>query len=136
MATELEELKQRHDALEAVVRELEHRLTMDEYHLNSVVQMGPPAAPAGDRGADGERSSKRDTWLESVDSMLRSIGLHQGFHANHLKDVEKELKSLRVEQDNLHHAAMVRTDGPLAAIAEGIERIERMITELADRRTS
>ena len=61
--------------------------------------------------------------------MLRSIGLHQGFHANHLKGVEKELKSLRVEQDNLHHAAMVRTDGPLAAIAEGIERIERMITQ-------
>lgn len=131
MATELEELKRRHDALEEVVRGLEHRLTMDEYHLNSVVQMGPPAATASDRGADRERSPGRDMWLEGVNSMLRSIGLHQGFHANHLKDVENELKILRMGQDNLRHAA-----GPLSAIAEGVERIERMITGLADRGTS
>jgi hypothetical protein len=30
MVSDLEELKQRYDTLEAVVRELEHRLTMDE----------------------------------------------------------------------------------------------------------
>lgn len=42
MAIELEELRQRQDALEKVVRQLEHRLTMmDEYQLNNVIQMGP-----------------------------------------------------------------------------------------------
>jgi predicted nucleic acid-binding Zn-ribbon protein len=135
MVSELEELKERHDALEAVVRELEHRLTMDEYQLNNVIQMGPPPAQSGDEGADGESASKRDTWLESVDSMIRSIGLHQGFHANHLKDAERELKDLRAQQKNLHEIAMVRIEGPLSAIREGVERIEQVITGLADRRT-
>jgi hypothetical protein len=47
--------------------------------------------------------------------MLRSIGLHQGFHVNHLKDVELELKNLRAEQENHHEIAMVRTEGPHAS---------------------
>lgn len=79
MATELEELRQRQDALEEVVRQLEHRVTMD-------------------------------------DSMLRSIGLHQGFHANHLKDMERELKNLQAKQEHHHEIAMMRTEGPLEAI--------------------
>ena len=44
MAVELEELKQRQDALEEVVRHLEHRLTMDEFQLNSIGYMGPPVS--------------------------------------------------------------------------------------------
>ena len=135
MTVELEELKQRQDALEEVVRQLEHRLTMDEFQLNSIGYMGPPAEPASAEGAGDKYRAKRDTLLESVDSMLRSIGLNQGFHANSLKDVDRELKSLQAKQENLHKIAMVRTEGPLAAIKEGIERVERMITELADRRT-
>jgi hypothetical protein len=136
MAAELEELKQRQDALEEVVHLLEHRLTMDEYQLNNVVQMGPPAESASADGAGDEHPAKRDKSLESVDSMLRSIGLHQGFHANALKDVNREVKGLRAQQENLHEIARVRTEGPLAAIHEGIERVERMITELVDRRTA
>lgn len=138
MAIELEELKQRQDALEKVVRELEHRLTMDEYQLNNVIQMGPPKTQSGDRGADGEPSSERDqeTWLESVDSMLRSIGLHQGFHASYLKDAERELKDLRKQHEHLHRVALLQTEGPITAIREGVEHIERMITELIERRTS
>jgi hypothetical protein len=135
MATELEELKQRQDALEEVVRQLEHRLTMDEYQLNCVVQMGPPAEPAGAEGPDGKRPAKRDSLLEGMDSMLRSVGLHQGFHANHLKDVERELKEMRVKQEHLHDIAIMRTEGPLGAIAEGVERVERMIREIASRST-
>jgi hypothetical protein len=136
VATELEELKQRQDALEEVVRQLEHRLTMDEYQLNCLGQMGPPAESTSADDPDGKRPVKRDKWLESVDGMLRSIGLHQGFHANHLKDLERELRNLREKHEHLHEIAMVRTGGPLAAIQEGIERVERMITELGDRRTS
>jgi hypothetical protein len=142
MAVELEELKQRQDALEEVVRLLEHRLTMDEYQMNCVIQMGPPAESVSAQGAGDKDPAKRDTLLESVDSMLRSIGLNQGFHANSLKNVDRELKNLQAKQENLqakqenlHKIAMVRTEGPLAAIQEGIERVERMITELADRRT-
>jgi predicted nucleic acid-binding Zn-ribbon protein len=142
MVSDLEELKQSHDALEAVVRELEHRLTMDEYQLNNVIQMGPPKVSADPLGSDGERPSERDTWLQNVDSMLRSIGLHQGFHANHLKDVEKELKRVKEELANLQarqgylYAAVVGPEGPVTAIAEGIQCVERKITELAERRTS
>ena len=66
--------------------------------------------------------------------MLRSIGLNQGFHANSLKDVDRELKRLQAKQENLHKIA-TRTEGSLAAIQEGIKRVERMITELPDRRT-
>jgi len=135
MATELEELKQRQDALEEIVRHLEHRLTVDEQHLNSVIQMGPPVTPDDDRNTGGERTFQGGTWLQGIDGMLRSIGMHQGFHANHLKDVERELKNLLAKQEHLHELAMVRTEGPLAAIQEGIERVERMLSELADRRT-
>jgi hypothetical protein len=136
MVSELEELKQRHDALEAVVRELEHRLTTDEQHLNSLILLGPPAAPDGDQDTDGEHPTQGDTWLRSVDSMLRSIGLHQSFHANDLKDVKGDLKILRTQQDGLYQLTMALTGGPPTALHEGVKRIERMITELAERGTS
>lgn len=135
MATELEELKQRQDALEEVVRQLEHRLTMDEYQLKSIAYMGPRADPADAEGPDGRRPAKLDTLLDGMDSMLRSVGLNQGFHANHLKDVERELKELRVKQEHLHDIAVMRTEGPLGAIAEGVERVERVIREIANRGT-
>jgi hypothetical protein len=68
--------------------------------------------------------------------MLRSIGLHQSFHANDLKDVKGDLKILRAQQDSLYALIMALTGGPPATVQESVERIERMIAELADRRTS
>lgn len=136
VTVEMEELKRRQDALEEFVNQLEHRLTMDEYQLKCVTLMGPSQESASAEGADGNRQAESGTWRQGVDDMLRSIGLHQGFHENHLKDLKEEFKHLRARQDLRHVDAMASIEARFTAIKEGTERIERMVEDLAAGRAS
>jgi hypothetical protein len=62
MTEELEEIKRRHGALEGLVRELERRLTMAEYQLNSVSHMGPSLEMASVKGSGGACPAEPGTW--------------------------------------------------------------------------
>ena len=117
MADELDELKRRQDELEEFLNVLESRLSTQETLMRIVDTAGKPTVQT-DTQDEGARYSGHE-------SLLRSIALHQSFHATHLKRVEWEQRGLRRNMENVA--------GKLSAVEETLRRVDRSIQELAKR---
>jgi hypothetical protein len=100
VSEELDDLRQRVERLEEQLGTLEYRLTLDEMNLEIMTvsrraarsSTGAGSEPAGDVGQDAELS--RDPHFGRIESMLRSVLLHQGSHTADLRSAVRHLQIL------------------------------------------